>query len=811
MTEYAVQNVTSDDNFSFHSQNNKKKDLSIRLLKPLLIYMESKYSQTFLLRFVSETDMEMEYLENEISTMSFEYYAQFLEKFVADTDDRDAIYDSGINLIRREAYGSFFGPLSLLKHFKTPNAVYERIGLLFPGLDKVLKYEVLSKGKNRLIVRFQAKGGRKQTRLMCSSIKGLLASVPGFWGFPPARIKELYCVSEGSDACIYEISWVGKPRRTLLFYVFALATLALETVLVAANALSFLGLEEILITCGAFGIMLLAHRVYQSGRVLDEYKNMQEERTKSLEQALAAARNDFTKLQETNLQIVEKANRMSILNYIAEEMSKVTQENDMLLLILKIIVDCMGFDRGYYLCYDANSRLMGEPVLVEKFVNNDEDDVRESFAIITNKPGSYKLFKNRKPQVSRANEVFDTSLDHEILFIPISVYNSFLYLLCFDSFYSQAGIKEKNMQFFSTVERQVEISMNNLFAVKSAHNVLSSIPSSIVVFDKNSLLISYVNQAYLKNFKVQIEDVLAENILTFLKISDDYKPIYIQQIEETMKKNFLYDQELLSGTRILGYTLFKMPGGIAGKNEIGMIMKDITEQKEFHEQLIRGEKLAALGTLASGIAHEINNPLYGILGTAEVIADEAGNEEVKGLANDIIDYTMQASDIVKDLSAYSRSLREEKPKDVNVNEVIEDSLRMIGYSPKFIDIQVEKALEEIPEIYAIGGEIRQVYMNIMNNAVQAMDGKGKLRVTSRIADAYIVTTVEDSGPGIPESLLSQIFDPFFTTKPPGEGTGIGLTVVYRIVTKYTGFVSVSSRLGEGTVFTIKFPIKKEKQ
>jgi signal transduction histidine kinase len=461
------------------------------------------------------------------------------------------------------------------------------------------------------------------------------------------------------------------------------------------------------------------------------------------------------------------------------------------------------------MCYDANSELLGEAVLVEKIIKEADETGGESFVIVKDKPGAYKLFKNRKPQISRANEVFDTTLGHEILFIPISVYNSFTYLLCFDTCYSQTEIKEKNMQFFSTVERQVEISMNNLFAVKAAHNVLSSIPSSIVVFDKNSLLISYVNSAYLKNFNVKIEDVLSENILNFLKIPDDYRPSYLSQIEEAMKKNFLYDQELLSGKRILGYTLFKMPGGIAGKNEIGMIMKDITEQKEFHEQLIRGEKLAALGTLASGIAHEINNPLYGVLGTAEVIVDEAGNDEIKQLANEIIDYTMQASDIVKDLSAYSRSLREEKTKDVNINEVMDDSLRMIGYSPKFIDIQVEKAFEEIPTIHAIGGEIRQIYMNIMNNAVQAMGGKGRLRVTSKIHDNYIVTTVEDTGPGIPESLLSQIFDPFFTTKPPGEGTGIGLTIVYRLVTKYTGFVSVSSKLGEGTVFTIKFPLNKE--
>jgi signal transduction histidine kinase len=801
---------SSSIQYDFSVVDKKKFELSTRVLRPALLYIEKKYKREFLLRFVMETGMDISYLEDEKNWISFEYYNLFLEKLVRFTKNPSSVFESGEQILSGKAYGAVYSLLIVLKIFGTPNMVIERIVEFSSALTNIAKLEIIQSFKNRMILKITMNEGYDQTRLACDAIKGQLVSIPRFWGFPPARIKEIRCAAEGAESCILEINWLTRPLRNLVFYVFGAAVLIGEILYYIFANVKFFSIKDIILSGIVVASGLVVNKLYEARRLIVEYKKIQEERTRSLEVALNTSRNEYVKLQEANLQIVEKSNKMSILNYIAEEMSKVGQEGELLGLIVKIIVDCIGFDRGYYICFTNNYESRSEPVFVEKIRKNDDSDA-ESFNLAKEKLGSHKLFKNKRPQIIAARDLFDTKYEHDILCIPISVYNNFIYLLCFDNYVSKSKIREKNMQFFWTVSRQVEISLNNIYAIKSAHNVLSSIPSSIVVFDKNSLLISYVNSAYLKNFNVNIDDVLAENVLSFLKIADGYKPIFLLQIEETAKRNFLYDQELQSGSHTLGYTLFKMPEGAGGKNEIGMIMKDITEQKEFQEQLIRGEKLAALGTLASGIAHEINNPLYGVLGTAEVIVDEAGSDDLKKLANEIIDYTMQASDIVKDLSAYSRNLRDEKPKDVNINEVMEETIKMVSYSPQFIDIKIEKDLKDVPTIYAIGGEIRQVYMNIVNNAIQAMDGRGKLKLTSELCEDYIVTTIEDSGPGIPQGIISKIFDPFFTTKPPGEGTGIGLNIVYRIVTKYNGFISVSSKLGQGTAFTIKFHVSREKE
>ncbi|MBN2441711.1 MAG: GHKL domain-containing protein, partial [Spirochaetales bacterium] len=420
------------------------------------------------------------------------------------------------------------------------------------------------------------------------------------------------------------------------------------------------------------------------------------------------------------------------------------------------------------------------------------------------------IFIERKPRIMKSSDLFEIEeTNDEILVIPASIHKIFFYLLVFDNSYSENMIQEKNLQFFATVGKQLEIALNNIYSSKAAHNVLSSIPSTIVVFDRNSFKISYVNTAYLRRYNVTKKDVLGESVLTVLEIPPHYKEKFLLQASNVQKLDFIHDQEFQTGARIIGYTIFKMPAGIGGKNEIGVIMKDITKQKDMQEQLLRGEKLAALGTLASGIAHEINNPLYGILGTAEVIVDESEKEEIKNLAKEIIDFTMQCSDIVKDLSAYSRSLREETEMDIDINTILDETIRIIRYSPQFLNIEIEREFDTLPCIRALGGEIRQIFMNIINNAIQAMAGKGKLIIHTRHIEGFIEVTIIDTGPGIPKQLISKIFDPFFTTKATGEGTGIGLNIVYRLVTKYNGFITVNSEKDKGAEFIVKFPVKEK--
>jgi PAS domain S-box-containing protein len=238
--------------------------------------------------------------------------------------------------------------------------------------------------------------------------------------------------------------------------------------------------------------------------------------------------------------------------------------------------------------------------------------------------------------------------------------------------------------------------------------------------------------------------------------------------------------------------------------------QDITEEQKLQEQLIQSEKLAGIGILASGVAHEINNPLSGIIGMAEIGLEEEDPSKNKGYLTDILTCGQRIGEIVNGLRSYSRTAKRDDLGVIDPNEILEISLKMVQLGTKSAPVEVIKNFQPGEKIKANPGEIQQVFTNLMTNAFQAMNGKGnKLILSSRSLKDFVEIKVSDSGVGIPTTYLKKIFDPFFTTKKMGEGTGLGLNIVYRIVTKYEGTIEVESTEGVGTTFTIKFPKWRE--
>jgi PAS domain S-box-containing protein len=238
-------------------------------------------------------------------------------------------------------------------------------------------------------------------------------------------------------------------------------------------------------------------------------------------------------------------------------------------------------------------------------------------------------------------------------------------------------------------------------------------------------------------------------------------------------------------------------------------VKDITQEQRLQEQLIQSEKLAGIGVLASGVAHEINNPLSGIIGMAEIALDEEDPSKKKSYLTDILDCAQRISEIVKGLRSYSRAAKKEELSLVDLNGILEESLKMVQLAIKASSVEVIKEFQSVERIQANIGEIQQVFTNLITNAFQAVDRKGgKLVLSTRTLEDSVEVKVSDNGMGISPKYLNQIFDAFFTTKNPGEGTGLGLNIVYRIVTKYEGTIDVESKEQIGTTFTIKFPIRR---
>ena len=210
----------------------------------------------------------------------------------------------------------------------------------------------------------------------------------------------------------------------------------------------------------------------------------------------------------------------------------------------------------------------------------------------------------------------------------------------------------------------------------------------------------------------------------------------------------------------------------------------------------------------SYLIHEIKTPLTGIIGITEVALEEEDASKNKSYLMDILNCAQRISEIVGGLRSYSRIAKKEEQSLVDTHKVLEDSLKMVRLAIKTTSVEVIKRFQPVEKIEANMGEIQEVFTNLVTNAIQAMNGKkGRLILSTRSLKDSIEVKVSDNGIGIPQKCLKKIFDPFFTTKKPGEGTGLGLNIVSRIVNKYEGTIDVESREGVGTTFTIKFPIK----
>jgi two-component system NtrC family sensor kinase len=234
----------------------------------------------------------------------------------------------------------------------------------------------------------------------------------------------------------------------------------------------------------------------------------------------------------------------------------------------------------------------------------------------------------------------------------------------------------------------------------------------------------------------------------------------------------------------------------------------LAEKDRVVDQLIQAEKLAAIGTMASGIGHEINNPLYAILGSAEAIRDEKDIQRCHEHSRSIINYSKDIAKIIQNLSGYIRPGSRHELESIDLTAKLNDALSMARRSVISDHVEFKQDLSTVPEIRAKSEEIQQVFFNIIRNGIQAMRGRGVLEISTGLEADRIWVKIRDTGPGITDEKLKKIFDPFFTTKGPDEGEGLGLYIVHQIVKKYEGTIDVESRPGEGTAFTIQFPVGK---
>jgi len=240
-----------------------------------------------------------------------------------------------------------------------------------------------------------------------------------------------------------------------------------------------------------------------------------------------------------------------------------------------------------------------------------------------------------------------------------------------------------------------------------------------------------------------------------------------------------------------------------------IVFEDITDKIQLQQQLLTSEKLASIGLLSAGVAHEINTPLTGISSYIQMLQKKLTDTHYAQILEKVETQTDRVARIIKNLLAFARSPSEASFQRVDLKSNIEEILSLIDYKLKNMNIRLVLELAPVPPIYAQGERLQQVFINIILNALDAMPGGGELRIRLSVEDGAEVVRISDTGTGIKPEHRSRIFDPFFTTKGVGKGTGLGLSISYAIVKEHDGRIDVQSEVGRGSTFCITLPIGRD--
>lgn len=237
-----------------------------------------------------------------------------------------------------------------------------------------------------------------------------------------------------------------------------------------------------------------------------------------------------------------------------------------------------------------------------------------------------------------------------------------------------------------------------------------------------------------------------------------------------------------------------------------IVFEDVTEKINLQRQLLTSEKLASIGLLSAGVAHEINTPLTGISSYVQILQKKLTDTHNTQILEKIETQTDRVGRIIKNLLSFARNPSDESFHKVDLKQSLEEILSLIDYKLKNMNIVLELDLDPVPPVNVQGERLQQVFINIFLNALDAMPDGGRLGIELKGSGQEVVIRIRDSGTGIKPEHLPHIFDPFFTTKGIGKGTGLGLSISYGIVQEHAGHISVQSELNKGTVFTIAIPM-----
>jgi PAS domain S-box-containing protein len=429
-------------------------------------------------------------------------------------------------------------------------------------------------------------------------------------------------------------------------------------------------------------------------------------------------------------------------------------------------------------------------------------------------------FPDRKDLQQKFREFSVFGLFH---FMPLKVEDKLIGCLGMGTKKDGSFLNAEDWELMRTISSPVALALENAYLYDQAtiralelerlkdysQNIIESLTVGVAVLDERGKIIGW-NRVLEDIFSMTKETVMEEKLMDVIG-EKNYQAIF----PSDTNKDFRLLSEITldmpsSGKKI--FDIVKTPLLDNQMNPYGTIVvfEDITEKISLQQQLLTSEKLASIGLLSAGVAHEINTPLTGISSYVQILQKKLSASSHTKILEKIDTQTERVARIVKNLLNFARNPSESTFFQTDLKESLQSIVSLIDYKLKNLNIALEINLSALKPIWIQEERLQQVFINIILNAIDAMPNGGTLSIELLKLDNLAVVKIADTGTGIDPQHLPHIFDPFFTTKGLGKGTGLGLSISYAIIQEHEGRITVDSELGKGSTFSIYIPMNLDK-
>jgi len=409
-------------------------------------------------------------------------------------------------------------------------------------------------------------------------------------------------------------------------------------------------------------------------------------------------------------------------------------------------------------------------------------------------------------------------------FMPLRVEDKFIGCLGMGKKADDTFLKSEDWELLRTISSSVALALENAYLYNQAHsramelerlkdyseNIIESLTVGVAVLDQKGKIIGW-NRIMEETFSQKKKEILGKRMINVLG-EKNFSSLFPSDTQHDFRLLSEISLDMPSGQKKI-FDIAKTPLLDNRMNPYGtvIVFEDVTEKISLQQQLLTSEKLASIGLLSAGVAHEINTPLTGISSYVQILQKKLNDSPNAQILEKIEMQTERVARIVKNLLNLSRNPAESSFHPVNIKECLEEIVSLIDYKLKNININLELDLSSIKPIWAQGENLQQVFINIILNAIDAMPNGGKLKIQLFQIENNAVVKIQDTGTGIKPQHLPHIFDPFFTTKGIGKGTGLGLSISYAVIKEHEGHITVESEAGKGSLFTIYIPMNLDER